>query len=147
MEIKLHTTVEKDYQEVFSGFNKDLFIKLLPSFPKMRLLRFDGCQKGDQVHLSFKLFGTTQRWESEIIEENIGQNENYFIDQGIKLPFFLVYWEHTHRISRQSHGTLISDEIFFRSANFLTDLLLYPILFQSFMARKRIYKKYFRKSL
>lgn len=131
--------------EVWSGFDKKLFEALSPKFPKVRLLRFDGCEKGDEVHLELVFPFFVQNWNSQIIESGKDHRGYYFIDQGIQLPFFLTYWEHKHHIKKSGEETIIADEIYFKAYNFLFECLIYPVLWLTFIQRKPIYKRIFKK--
>lgn len=143
MKLILRTSVHQSYQEVWKGFNEPLFRRLNPPFPPVRVIRFDGCLKGDTVELELNFFLFKQRWKSEIVEQQTGDTEIFFIDQGVKLPFFLSYWRHRHRIIKDGEHTVIADEIEFRTPFFLTDYLFYPLLYGQFLYRKPVYRKVF----
>lgn len=146
MKLKISTSVEQDYRSVMRGFTQDLFLKLNPPFPPVRLLRFDGCKKGNIVSLELNFIFFRQQWTSVILEDGLDEQEFYFIDFGKKLPFFLNYWRHHHRILRDEAGARIVDDISFRSPFLLMDYLLWPVLWLQFFYRKPIYRKVFRKS-
>jgi ligand-binding SRPBCC domain-containing protein len=149
MRIIISTTVNQHFLDVMKGFNEDLFRSLSPPFPPVKLLRFDGSKKGDLVSLELNFFLFKQVWTSEITEDFSGEREIYFVDKGVKLPFFLGTWEHKHRIiNRGDSETEIRDEITFQGSSQLLTPLLYPILFLQFLYRKPIYKRIFaRKSV
>lgn len=138
------TPVAKEYRQVAQGFGQPLFEALNPPFPPVRLLRFDGSTKGDEVHLELNFILFKQVWKSLITENNTSEQEIYFIDEGIQLPFFLRYWRHKHRIVNKGNGTHIVDDITFRSPFILFDFLLYPVLFLQFLYRKPVYRKFFQ---
>jgi ligand-binding SRPBCC domain-containing protein len=149
MRIIISTTVNQHFLDVMKGFNEDLFCSLSPPFPPVKLLRFDGSKKGDLVSLELNFFLFKQVWTSEITEDFSGEREIYFVDKGVKRPFFLGTWEHKHRIiNRGDSETEIRDEITFQGSSQLLTPLLYPILFLQFLYRKPIYKRIFaRKSV
>jgi ligand-binding SRPBCC domain-containing protein len=145
MKITISTPVEQDIITVWQGFNETLFTKLAPPFPPVKLLRFDGSEQGDEVHLELNFIFFKQKWVSRITENEKTDKEIFFIDEGIALPFFLKYWKHKHRIvkavtMKTGIHTLIVDEIEFESP---FGILLYPILFLQFLYRKPIYQKIF----
>ncbi|PSL03437.1 SRPBCC family protein [Cecembia rubra] len=144
MKINISTQVQQDYLSVKEGFNENLFLKLSPPFPPVKLLRFDGSSKGDLVILELNFLFTRQKWVSEITAEQTNGNEFYFVDEGIELPFFLKKWKHKHRIIRKGKQSLIRDEIEYEGHFGITTLLLYPVLYLQFLYRKPIYKKIFR---
>ena len=144
MRFTISTNVQKSYKQVFQGFDESLFLALAPPFPKVKLLRFDGCKKGDEVHLELNLIFFKQRWDAEIIESGELENELYFIDKGAQLPFFLKKWKHHHRIIGHENGTSdIVDAIEYTTPFFLFDYLMFPVLYLQFAARKPIYKRLF----
>lgn len=144
MKLRIQTHVSQPYQVVWQGFNEELFRKLSPPFPPVRVVRFDGCLAGDMVvlELNFHLF--KQQWISRITEQQSSESEIYFVDEGTKLPFFLRFWRHRHRIIREkAGGTIIADEIEFRTPLWVIDYLMYSLLWAQFAYRKPIYKKAF----
>lgn len=143
MNLNIRTTVNQSFKQVFRLFTKELFLKLSPPFPKVKLLRFDGSEKQDRVlvELDFILF--KQEWESIIVEKKENKDEIYFVDEGIKLPFFLKNWKHTHRIIKNGDKSDIVDDIEFETPFRPFDILFYPILYFQFAYRRPIYKKVF----
>ena len=145
MKILIKTKVKGLPKEILSKFNDELFLKLKPPFVDLKLNRFDGCQKGDEVHLSIypPLIGE-QKWIS-LITSNISKDDYCdFIDEGIVLPKPLTYWHHHHKIVKLNKNySYIIDEINFKSSNKLLDYLLYVPLWLQFFYRKPIYKKVF----
>ncbi len=139
----LRTVVNQPYQRVWLGFDRELFLKLSPPFPPVRLLRFDGCRKGHVVQLELNFLLFRQRWDSLITEQKSDAEEIYFIDEGQQLPFFLRYWRHRHRILRRGAHSEIVDDISFRTPFLLCDYLCYPILYLQFLYRKPIYRRVF----
>lgn len=147
MRILLKTYVEQPPEEVFEGFDQNLFLKLKPPGVSLKLLRFDGSQKGDivKMQLNFGLF--KQEWTSTITDSGKSEEEIFFVDEaeGKALPFFLKEWKHQHRLLRQGAGTLIVDDIYYK-APLGMNLLLYPALWMQFAYRKPIYRREFKQS-
>jgi len=144
MKLTLRTPVSAPLHTVWAGFDESLFKKLSPPFPPVKLARFDGSHTGDLVSLELNFFLFKQNWTSRIVEQQESGNEIYFIDEGTRLPFFLIFWRHKHRLIRQkTGGTLIADEIEYRTPFLLTDYLMYPLLYAQFAYRKPIYKRIF----
>ena len=140
MKINILTKVKADYKTVWERFDKDLFLKLSPPFPPVKLLRFDGCLKGNKVQLELNFLIFKQRWDALIIENGQDANQYYFIDEGTKLPFFISKWHHKHTIRKSGNGTEIIDAIEFSSP---FGYLIYPVLYLQFLYRRPIYRKYF----
>jgi ligand-binding SRPBCC domain-containing protein len=153
MRLTIKTPVEQSYREVFEGFTFELFQKLTPTFPRVIVKRFDGCRTGDEVHIEMELpvLNRTEQWISRIVRDgeikgnSTYNNELYFVDEGTTLPFFLSYWRHMHRIvSAEGGGSVIIDDIEYRSKNFLTPFV-YPVILAQFAARSPVYKEYFKR--
>ncbi|MCH7407931.1 hypothetical protein MM239_00870 [Belliella sp. DSM 111904] len=143
--IRISTKVDQSYLTVKEGFNQSLFKKLSPPFPPVKLIRFDGSVEGDIVSMELNFIFFKQVWTSEITKDHTDSKEFYFIDQGIKLPFFLKKWKHKHRIIKAKNGSIILDEISYQAPYAWLTLLLYPALYLQFLYRKPIYKKVFKK--
>lgn len=144
MKLTLRTQVQKPLQSVWAEFDESLFRKLNPPFPPVRLLRFDGNSPGDMVSLELDFVFFRQKWTSLIVEQRKTPQEIYFVDEGRELPFFLSYWRHKHHlIQQETGGTLLSDEITYKTPFLFTDYLLYPLLWAQFAWRKPIYRKAF----
>lgn len=144
MKVTITTPVEKSYLEVKEGFNESLFTELSPPFPPVKLLRFDGSSKGDLVSLELDFFLFKQKWTSEITEDKLTDQEFYFIDKGVELPFFLKEWKHTHRIIKNGEGAMIRDEIEYKAPFFLLSWLLYPAMLVQFWYRTPVYQRIFK---
>jgi ligand-binding SRPBCC domain-containing protein len=145
MKLKIQTSVEKNYLQVWEGFTEDLFNQLSPPFPPVKVMQFDGCHKGDTVELELNFLLFKQRWKSLITDQQSTNTEIFFLDEGVKLPVFLTFWKHRHRIIKNGDSTIIADEIEFRTPTLLTNYLFYPLLWLQFAYRKPIYRKVFGK--
>lgn len=145
MHLLLQTPVRQPLAQVWAGFDRSLFDQLAPPFPPVEVVRFDGCLTGDVVHLRLNFIVFKQDWISDIVDQQTTTNEIFFVDEGTKLPFFLRYWHHRHRLvqDRKTGGTLIIDDITFRTPSLLTDYLFYPLMWLQFAYRKPIYKRVF----
>lgn len=145
MKLTIETPVEQGYLDVKKGFDESLFKRLSPPFPPVKLLRFDGSEKGNLVSLELNFLLFKQKWTSEITEDKTTDLEFYFIDEGTELPFFLKKWKHKHRVISTGIGSIIRDEITYEAPFGLMTWLLYPALWLQFAYRKPIYKKIFRR--
>lgn len=138
MKIKISTPVNKNFREVFSLFNLKFFEALKPPVVNLVVERFDGCKKGDEVHL--KVAG--QRWISHITDYVENEDEIYFIDRGVVIPPPLTSWLHIHRIERSgANSSIIIDDIEYSTGNTLIDRLIYPAIYAMFSMRRSIYKR------
>lgn len=130
-------------EETFAGFDRRLFEYLLP--PGAKLIRFDGSNEGDIVHLSLPIVG---EWISRITASHRDERHCYFVDEGVKLPIGLRDWRHKHIVREDGAGAgaTIIDDIHFSSGNGILDRLMYPLMYIAFAPRKRRYKTYFARS-
>ena len=145
MKIKIETSVDQGYLDVKRGFDESLFKKLAPPFPPVNVLRFDGCEKGDQVSLELNFLLFKQKWTSDITADHTDELEFYFIDEGVELPFFLKKWKHKHRVISTGLQSKIIDEIEYEAPFSWMSWVMYPLLWLQFAYRKPIYRKIFRR--
>lgn len=145
--IRIETAVQQSVEQVVAGFDQQLFLKLNPPFPPVRVLRFDGVAVGDEVHLELNFLLFRQKWIS-VITASSGTDDHFeFVDEGKELPFFLSRWEHRHRIERRSNETVIIDDIEFSSPVGILDWALWPPMWLQFMWRKPVYRKTFESAV
>lgn len=138
MKIIISTPIQKNFRDVFAQFNLKLFEALKPPVVNLVVERFDGCKKGDEVHL--KVAG--QRWVSHITDYFESEDEIYFVDRGVIIPPPLKHWLHVHRIERSGDNMCnVIDDIEYSTGNVFTDKLIYPALYAMFSMRKSIYKR------
>lgn len=151
MRLRLKTQVNQSLPVVWAGFDRALFEQLSPPFPPVEVIRFDGCLRGDQVHIRLNFLLFRQDWISLIVDQQTGDHEIYFVDQGTQLPFFLTFWQHHHQLLRvptaaENEQTIIVDDVTFRTPFLLTDYLFYPLLWLQFAYRKPRYRRWFNRS-
>lgn len=138
MKIYIKTPIPKNFKEVFSLFNEELFVALKPPMVNLVVERFDGCHKGNEVHL--KING--RRWVSHITKYSEDADEIYFIDIGAIIPPPLKSWKHTHRIVRTGENSCeVIDDIEYSTGSTLLDKAMYPVFFAMFSLRRPIYKR------
>ena len=147
MNIRISTLVNEDYRRVFAQFNRDLFVRLSPPFPPVRLLRFDGSRVNDEVHLELNFLVRKEKWISVITDQQADAEEIYFVDEGRQLPFFFESWRHKHRIIRRGSQSLIVDDITFQCKWKLLNYIMLPFLYLQFLYRKPIYKRFFNQDV
>ena len=142
MRLQVTTRVNQEFRRSFSRFGRELFLQLNPPFPPVRLLRFDGMQPGDEVHLELNFLFRKEIWISVITELVETEDEIYFVDEGRQLPFMFRSWRHLHRLIRQGEQTLIVDDITYQGRIKLLDYLLYPVLKLQFLYRRPVYRRW-----
>ncbi len=149
MRILITTHVREDFRDVFARFDRSLFKALAPPFPPIKLMRFDGSRKGDEVHINMYMPGEAPHWISLITEDGEDQDQCWFVDEGKRLPFFIKSWRHRHIIRRaqaadeNARGTLIIDDIEYQGRPGPLGYLLYPALYLQFLYRKPVYRRLF----
>jgi len=143
MKIHLETIINRPFQQVATDFDRQLFEFLLPPKAVAKLVRYDGSNPGDIVHIRFRLpYGAD--WISEIISRSEDHTKMEFVDIGTKLPLMLTKWHHRHMVDKvDDSNTRITDEMIFSTCCKLLDYLAYPVLFLAFYPRKKKYKLYF----
>ncbi len=142
-QLRFDTRVQQSLEQVRAGFTRDLFTRLAPPFPPVRVLRFGGCATGDEVHLELNFILARQVWVSVIAADGLTAEAWHFVDVGRELPFFLKSWRHEHRVERDGAGSRIVDSIRYKGPNALVGWLLYPTLWLQFAYRAPIYRRVF----
>ena len=129
-----------------AGFTRQLFLALAPPFPRLRLHRFDGCRTGDVVEIELRTGLTNLRWTSRITADGVlADGTHYFVDEGQVLPPPLRYWRHRHLVQPgPAGGSVIVDDLEYRTAYRWLDALLYPAMWAQFAWRRPIYRRWFR---
>lgn len=145
MNIILKSSVKGNYKNVMAAFDRQLFEALKPPYGKMEILEFTGSHKGDKVHMKFHSPFKAE-WISDIIEDEATDEQAWFVDVGIKLPWPLATWTHRHIVEKiDEEHSMIIDDITFTGKNIILTLLLFPAIFLGFYPRKKIYRDYFKK--
>jgi ligand-binding SRPBCC domain-containing protein len=139
----ISTSIQAPISYVKELFTANLLLRLSPPFPRVSLQRFDGCKKDDNVILEINLVFTKVTWSSLITEDKLTADEWFFIDEGVKMPFGLNYWQHKHRVKKINEESCeIIDEISFDTRNEFLNYLLFPFLWGMIFYRKPLYQKY-----
>lgn len=141
MRFVLKTRVNRPMQKTFAAFDRRLFEYLMP--PGAKLIRFDGSNEGDIVHLRLPIAG---EWMSRITASYQGKEMAYFVDEGAKLPLGIRDWRHRHIVREDGAGSIIEDDIEFSSGRRVLDWLMYPMLYLAFAPRRRRYQAYFNRT-
>ncbi len=141
MHIRLSTKVEQPLEQVYAQFDEQLFLALKPPLMPLKLLRMDGNEVGDEVHV--KLLWSLL-WISRITANRQEGDRWYFTDEGTVLPFFLRTWKHRHIMERLPEGgTMIVDDIEYTAPYKWLSYLLYPMMYMQFWMRKPVYRRVF----
>lgn len=143
--IRLNTVVLGNYQNIFSCFNLSLFEALKPPGVNLQVIRFDGCNKGDEIHLKVGLLGIKTNWISRIISNHQDEKECLFIDEGILLPPPLSKWHHRHIVQKitDKKSRIIDDISYSCRGGSSIETLIWPILWTQFAMRAPVYRRVF----
>lgn len=131
-------------EKVFSYFDENLFKALNPWFMPMKVELFEGCLPGNRVIVKLGVSMINTRWVSEITSFEKNENEIFFTDIGLELPFPLKKWEHHHRIIKtgQNQCRIVDEITYFTSQRWL-DQMIKPAMLLQFGIRKKAYSDYF----
>lgn len=145
MHLYLRTHVVAAPAQVWQGFTRELFLALAPPFPPFRLRRFDGCRRGDEVHLELGTGPLCYPWTSLITDHGVlPDGTHYFVDEGQQLPPPLRYWQHRHLMQpAPGGGSYIVEDLEYRTGSGLLDRLLWPAMWAQFAWRRPIYRRWF----
>ena len=146
MHVTLRTAVSQPPAVVMAGFTRELFVALAPPFPRLRLLRFDGCHTGDRVEIELDTLVKRLSWTSLIVDDGVQPDgTHFFVDEGQVLPPPLRFWRHRHLIEPGPNGgSVIVDALEYRTASRLLDAVIYPAMWAQFAWRRPIYRRWFR---
>lgn len=145
MNFIVKTTVGPSTKEtVLAGFTSNLFTSLAPPFPKLTLLRYDGCEKGSEVHLQLDFLFYKKNWISIITENGVTETELYFVDEGSVFPAPIKKWKHRHIIRQLNTTVEIEDNVTYSCRNRVLDILVFLPFYFLFLYRNPIYKNYFK---
>lgn len=141
MKLLFKTRIPKPVEKIRDRFNRELFEYLTPGWAPAKILRFDGCRTGDEVHI--KLFA--QQWVSLMTFEETNAKGWSFIDEGKVLPWPLSNWKHHHRVDRISPTeSEIVDDIYYECSPAWMAFVIRPILWQTFAIRPKRYRNFFK---
>ena len=143
MRLRIATPVEQEFRRVFAAFDASLFARLSPPFPRLRVVRFDGCHDGDVYELELDFLVFRQRWRGRVTEVGSDERSCWFVDEGEALPFFLTRWTHRHIVRQAGDGAVIIDDVEYAGPGRLATWLMYPVMWLQFAYRRPIYRRTF----
>jgi ligand-binding SRPBCC domain-containing protein len=146
MHVTLRTAVAQSPAQVLAGFTRELFVALAPPFPMLRVLRFDGSRTGNHVEIELDTLVKRLPWTSLIVDDGqLPDGTHFFIDEGQLLPPPLRYWRHRHLMQPGPNGgCIIVDDLEYRTASKVLDIVLYPAMWAQFVWRRPIYRRWFK---
>ncbi|RZK96512.1 MAG: hypothetical protein EOO62_29315 [Hymenobacter sp.] len=146
MHLILRFPVAQPPVRVLAGFTRQLFEALAPPFPKLHVLRFDGCQTGDVVNIELQAGPKRWRWDSLITAAGVlPDGTHYFVDEGQRVPAPLRQWRHRHLITPSlTGGSVIVEDITYSTGRGWLDVLIYPAMWAQFRLRGPVYRRWFK---
>lgn len=130
-------------ETLIAGFDEQLFRALSPPFPQVLILQFDGIKTGDKVNLELDFLLFRWKWFGRITSSEPTEKGYTFTDKAEILPPFLSSWEHHHILEESGSGSIIRDEINFRSGKGWPDWLVSLLIRMQMNPRKKKYRAYF----
>jgi ligand-binding SRPBCC domain-containing protein len=145
MKLYFETPIQLPFEKIRDRFNRDLFVFLSPGFIPSTLKRFDGCKKGDEVHIELGFSWLPQKWVSIISLEETNASGWLFIDEGKILPWPLSFWKHQHRVDKISDNeSKIVDDIHYECSPAFLAPIIRPFIWSVFAIRPKRYQKFFK---
>ena len=145
MHLLLRFPVAQPPARVLAGFTEALFRALAPPFPRLKLLRYDGCQTDDIVEIELNALVARPRWTSLITDHGaLPDGTRFFVDEGQRLPAPLRQWRHRHLIApAPGGGSVIVEDITYGTGRAWLDRLIYPAMWAQFALRGPVYRRWF----
>lgn len=138
--INIRTKVYGTPRGILAKFTLELLLKLTPPLINVEVNQFDGNKKNSEVHIISSLFGNYQNWKNLITEDFESDDECYFVDEAIEMPFPFTSWIHTHKIRRiDEKRSYIQDHIKYSCQYKFLESIIYPAIFALMYYRKPIY--------
>lgn len=144
MKLFFETLINLPFEDVRAQFNSKLFSALSRGIIPFKIERFDGCKKGDEIHIRVGLWPLEFKWVSIITFEETNAAGWSFIDEGKVLPWPLSHWHHHHRVdSITATESKIVDDIEYKCSPVFLGQLIRPLMWILFSVRPKRYRKFF----
>jgi ligand-binding SRPBCC domain-containing protein len=144
MRFTVRTAVLPPPEEVFPVFGEAAFVEsVAPRFMRLQVLKI-GLALGDEIDIRMRAIVPIS-WVSTIVCEQRGEEAIWFADRSSDvMPWPLSKWEHHHGFVRSpSGGTVIVDAPRFEVRPRLLAPIFFPLLYLSFLLRRRPYRRRF----
>ncbi|OLS35967.1 hypothetical protein BTR22_13330 [Alkalihalophilus pseudofirmus] len=134
------TTVDAPIEEVWSFFHTAENLVKITSFPTITLHSDPETRKGNTIRMKMGLGPVKADWHSYIQEV---KPHEYFVDVGVKLPYPLKSWRHTHSFVKREDSTVMKDLVEIQSP--LPTSILRPALHGMFRGRADAVRRHFNR--
>ncbi len=143
MRFKVATSVDQPLERVLPVFGDPALVaSVVPGFMHVEVLKI-GLDVGDELHARMRVAGREVEWISRIVSRDDSEGAVWFVDRNEDtLPWPLTHWEHHHGFVRRASGTTIIDAPRFEVRPRVLAPLLYVLLYVSFLARRRTYRRH-----
>lgn len=128
-------------QQIIEVFDFDLLRELSPPLMKPHALIYEGNRPGSRIHFRLATPSGVKNWIGKIDGYGESENEIWFSDEGIEIPFGIKTWKHKHRLMKTDYGTIIRDEVEVEFIRPWTALFKLPGIWLQFIYRKTLYEK------
>jgi ligand-binding SRPBCC domain-containing protein len=143
MRFVLRTAVGQPPDEVFPVFGEASFVEsLAPGFMGLKVVKI-GLELGDEIEVRFTKLGPRTPWTSRIDELDNGPDGIRFVDRSGQIPWPLAWLHHHHGFLVHGEGTLLVDDVRFRTRPAFIGIFVWPVLRLSFGLRRGAYRKRF----
>jgi ligand-binding SRPBCC domain-containing protein len=144
MRFTVKTAVLPPPDEVFPVFGEAAFVEsVAPRVMHLQVLKI-GLALGDEIAIRMRAIVPIS-WVSTIVSEERDEEAIWFADRSSDvMPWPLSKWEHHHGFVRSpSGGTVIVDAPRFEVKPRLIAPIAFPLLYLSFLLRRRPYRRRF----
>ncbi|WP_100372515.1 SRPBCC family protein [Bacillus sp. FJAT-45037] len=132
--------VDASIEEVWEFFRTADNLVQITSFPEISIDSNPATTEGNTIKMKMGLGPLRVDWHS-YIEEVVPYD--YFVDVGVKLPWPLVQWRHTHAFSKVGETTVMKDTVEIQSP--LPTAMLKPALTNMFKGRATAVHRHFQR--
>ncbi|WP_444685662.1 SRPBCC family protein [Alkalicoccus luteus] len=127
------TIIDKPLQEVWDFFQATENLAAITTFPEITVKGSERSEEGAEIELQMNFYAAKLSWKSRISEVS---EPNYFIDEGIEVPFPFKVWRHVHAFKTEPDGrTKMIDMVQFDAS--VPSAAVKLMLFGMFSDRKR----------
>lgn len=139
MRFEVRTRVAPPPAAVYPVFGEAAFVEsVAPRWLGLEVLSI-GLALHDRIHVRIR--GVD--WVSEIVSLQRTPTEIRFVDRSTRLPWPLASFVHHHGFESRGGGTVIVDAPCFEVAPRVLAPIVYPLLYLSFLLRRRAYRRRF----
>ncbi|MCL7747141.1 SRPBCC family protein [Halalkalibacter alkaliphilus] len=133
------TVIDAPIEAVWTFFSTAENLAKITSFPRVTILSNPETVEGNTIKMKLHFAGLYVNWTSKV---TYVQAPNCFIDKGVKLPFPITEWRHTHSFTENGSRTIMEDIVMFNAH--LPTFVTRPILKAMFQGRELAIKHEFK---